>query len=187
MKNSVILFLFFAVSMLAQTHSFAQTLPQTNPSSAPSSANQEPKTTPQKIPDEYLQESMAIHDECVRNAVMNENYECECLAAKFLDTRTERGPSETKEALLLDLQKECRKSTGASGKAYNNCIQSAGMMPPGTDPEALCSCVGNTYAKMLDRDKPVMTQESAIYYQTQARVICDNPDLARRMGYIAPK
>jgi hypothetical protein len=177
---------FAILSVLAPAS--AQALPDSPaPVTAPSISKDKPVPKPRKIPEMYIQESMNVFDQCNSTLSMSENYDCECLASKFMELRMETGPQGSTQALLMNLRQDCRNSTKAAGVAYENCLRGVGEMLPGTDPEILCSCVGNTYAKLLDRDKPIITQATIIDYQTRAQMLCKNPDTARSLGIVAPK
>jgi hypothetical protein len=183
---AVALFLGFTLSGTSPVSS--QTLPDSPaPVTAPSISKDKPAPKPRKIPDMYIQESMNVFDQCNSTLSMSQNFDCECFASKFLELRVATGPIGSTQALKMKLRRECRNSTKAAGVAYESCLRGTGQMPPGTDPEVLCSCVGNTYAKLLDQDKPIITQSSIIDYQTRAQMICNNPDTARSLGILSPK
>lgn len=139
-----------------------------------------------EVPDAYIDEAMAYYDTCQQRNVMNQYYDCKCLSVKFLDQRVARGPHVNRDEIARSLQSECRDPVGAAGPAYNECLKTASTMKPGTDPEKMCACVGNTYAKMIARDKPVIDSRSMVRYKSMARVICESPETAQRLNLRAP-
>lgn len=175
----ILAFLTLALSGLAGA-SFAQNLPVP--------ADQQTSNIPlEEIPDEYIDESLAFFDHCSGDHKLTKYYNCECLAAAYLDERIAKGPSVPASGIELAIGDKCRDTIGAAGPAYNDCLKKANRFPPGTDPEVYCECVANTYVKLMDRAAPDINSRSMVHYQTQSYVACRDPDLARKLFPYVPK
>lgn len=134
-----------------------------------------------KVPTEFLEEALAFNDKCAADADLSKYYDCQCLSFAYLNERVAQGKVPPESSIFLAIQSECRDSTMASGEAYQDCLNGANLMKPGTDPEAYCTCVANTYVRLLDKRKPGIDSRSIVRYTTQARKICDDPAAARRI------
>lgn len=156
---------------------------------APLWAQNAPATPPSfaDVPDEYLQEALEYSTFCEANDLMRQYYDCECLGMRFLDERTELGPTVARDTIRFSLSNECRDATEASGMAYTACMKTTSTMSPGTDPEKYCECVGNTYSKLIDQKRPAIDSRSIVHFSSQARIICEDPDLARSLKMQIPK
>lgn len=139
-----------------------------------------------KVPAEFLEEALAFNDQCAASDTMAQYYDCECLSFAFLKERVAQGSLPTGNAILLSIQGQCRDATLASGSAYDECLNGANLMEPGTDPEEFCACVANSYARLMDGIKPGINSGSMVRYKTQAMVSCRNPALERRLYYRTP-
>lgn len=93
---------------------------------------------------EQIDESFAVHDQCLRSDMVQRFYDCDCLSANFLDLRA-RAPSARQDSLLSSAQKKCANTTNIAGDAYQSCLGWATRLR--TDYERFCSCYANTYAK----------------------------------------
>lgn len=133
------------------------------------------------IPDEYIQETRKVYQECSGNHTRSMFFDCKCFSMKFLDERIYRGPVPSTQEIEFSLQKECRDATGAAGYEYNQCLRTAVSMEAGTDPEAMCACYANRFAKLIDFRAPVLQSRTIRPFKLQAKMECTNPALARRL------
>jgi len=140
-----------------------------------------------KVPEKYIAEAMAYGDECKANFNMTQYFNCECLSYEYLKSRVALGPIPNKDEILLSIDKKCRDSSLASGPLYLSCLKDANLMEPGTDPEAYCKCVANTYVKIMDREAPTINSHSMIRLQTQASLTCSDPALAQKLYHFKPE
>ncbi len=134
-----------------------------------------------KVPDEYLAEATAYNDECEANYDMTQYYDCQCLSYEYLKERVKEGKYVDKSEITLAIARKCRDASLASGPVYVNCLKTANTMEPGTDPEKYCTCVANSYSKLMEREAPTISSRSMIRLKTQATVSCRNPALAKRL------
>lgn len=135
-----------------------------------------------KIPDQYLDESMAVAAECKRNIFAHQYFNCDCRGAKFLALRYARGPAANKSVLVSELKDVCRDATEAAGTIYNDCVGGASS----AEQEKICACKANTYAKLMDRVKPEINPSMLAEFKKRATMICTNPEMAARSGYVVP-
>lgn len=137
------------------------------------------------VPDAYIKEAQKVYQTCTRHAVRPLYFDCKCFSMRFLEERMDKGNAPSTASLEFNLRNECRDSTGAAGQEYNNCLNSNSLMKPGTDPEAFCSCYGNTFSRLVDNAAPAIQSKSLNPFKVQARVTCNDPALANRLygGY----
>ncbi|MGQ0527002.1 MAG: hypothetical protein ACT4OY_03075 [Alphaproteobacteria bacterium] len=133
------------------------------------------------VPEEYLQEAKQFHQNCSVNATMNMYYNCECMEVKYLDYRIAKGPDISQSGIMLNLQTECRDATLAAGSEYGRCLETAGLLPKGTDPEKFCTCTANTYARLFQSSKLAANSNNIVTLKSKAHLMCENPALARQL------
>lgn len=144
--------------------------------SAPSkTAAEEPK-----IPDAYLNEADQFFNYCEATPRYRKFYNCECLAASFLNERINQGPDVPRSGIMLDIEKQCADGAEASAETFNACMDRPSLLPPGTDTVKYCECFANTYGKLYEQNPGTGTKAS-IRLQSQAHLTCSNPALAKKM------
>lgn len=134
-----------------------------------------------KVPEAYLEEALAFNDKCAADPDMQKYYDCECLSFAFLNERVKQGKIPSGDSIFLRIQRQCRDATMVSGETYQECLNTAAQMEPGTDPEAYCTCVANTYVSLLDQIRPGIDSRNIVRYKVQSRVICQDPARARQI------
>lgn len=104
---------------------------------------------PRDIQDEIIDEAEQVAQRCANQDVNSQFYDCECIAARFIDARVLRGPEISAYSLVAELEPECVNSAGVAGYAYNQC---SGMNAYGAqNAEEVCSCYGNYVAKQFSK------------------------------------
>ena len=135
----------------------------------------------ENVPDKYIQETRKVYQECAGNHTRSMFFDCKCFSMEFLDERIYRGPVPSTQQIEFSLQKECRDATGAAGYEYSECLRGAANMAPGTDPEEMCACYANRFAKLIDFQAPVLQSRTIRPFKLQAKMECTNPALARKI------
>jgi hypothetical protein len=98
-----------------------------------------PDPTPAQI-----DESLALFDQCAGSEFSSAHYDCQCLAAMFLDLRA-RSPEEPASRLILKARTKCVNKPGVAGRTYQKCVSWA--MTQRDDYEAFCACFANDFAE----------------------------------------
>jgi hypothetical protein len=93
---------------------------------------------------EQMDESLKVFDQCNGSTFITEQYDCQCLAAKFLDLRV-RAPEKAQDLLIIEARKSCVNQPGVAGRAYTQCL--SWYLTSRDDSEAFCSCYANDFAK----------------------------------------
>ncbi|MCC6597192.1 MAG: hypothetical protein IT559_00135 [Alphaproteobacteria bacterium] len=139
------------------------------------------------VPEKYLTEAMAFNDRCAADRNMTQYYDCQCLSLAYLKKRVTEGPIPPGSSISLSVLGECRDATQAAGTIYNACLNRAASFQPGTDPEIYCTCVANSYVRLMDGLRPPINSRTMVRYQTQAMVSCNDPALARKLYHYVPQ
>lgn len=140
-----------------------------------------PKNDLAEIPDAYFAEAQAYNQQCLGTPHLNNYYDCDCMAARLLDQRIERGPKVNQSSILLRLEGKCKNATNIAGAEYSKCMTSYFRLPKDIPAEEYCSCFSNTYAKIfkLTNAKPSSKLGSAIHKRSS--IYCRDPELAKRL------
>jgi hypothetical protein len=173
----MIRFAFIFLSLLlfcANAH--AQTPPQPSLQKAPA-ATPNPYAN---VPTSFLKEADAFRKYCAATPSLNDYYNCDCLSSKFLDTRIKQ-PKAGRDAIMLEIDKECPDATGAAVQLYGQCLGSAKILGQGKNPQEYCKCFANTYARLYEKGGVAPSSNSFVDMQTQAYITCSDPELGKRM------
>ncbi|MCD8563066.1 MAG: hypothetical protein LRY54_03260 [Alphaproteobacteria bacterium] len=126
-----------------------------------------------EIPEEAITEAIQVGKDCAADEMMSTYYDCECRAMRFLEARLQHGPLDNASTVMLDIQGECPNLPAIAGSAYNTCIhQGIAFFPAGQDPEEYCTCVGNSYAKLMGRSKRGYDSYMMVQMRTLATLSC---------------
>lgn len=139
------------------------------------------------IPDVYIKEAMAFHSKCMNSHQKRAYYDCRCLAVQYLDERVKRGPDADSQEIVMSIGSGCEDGTGATGQMYTECITNGAMVPPETDMDTYCECLASTYGQLYETSKLAMNSRTYVRLKTQAKVMCTNPELARKYYPALPK
>lgn len=101
------------------------------------------KKAPPPTP-EQIDESLVVYDQCKGSEMHNQYYNCDCLSADFLQSRTEN-PKEAQYTLVLKSRKKCGNSTNIAGLSYERCLSWAPRLK--NNYEQYCSCYANSFAR----------------------------------------
>ena len=149
-------------------------------------AEAEPETTPgtrpdeedNLIPDEVFREAKIFEKYCSIQPNFRPYYDCECLAASFLDERIEQGPDASRSSIMLAIEDRCQDATEAAGIQYNTCLGNALLLPRNIEPEAYCSCYANQFAEIFEDNKVKPGPGNLTRVQTMAHTECRKEGVA---------
>ena len=138
------------------------------------------------VPDAYFKEADAYRDECENKPSMHQYYNCDCLSLEYLKRRIDH-PRDTKNSIVLAINRTCPDATEAAGHEYQQCLRNSSLAPTtSSSPEKYCECFANTYAKLFEKSGRPTGTNTFIDLETQAYIACDNPDLAKKLYPDAP-
>ena len=101
------------------------------------------KKAPPPTPDQ-IDEAIGIYDECKASEMANKYYNCDCVSADFLQSRTEQ-PNEASYNILMASRKKCANTVDIAGSSYERCLTWAPRLK--NDYEEYCGCYANNFAK----------------------------------------
>ena len=102
---------------------------------------------PVEIQEEILAESEQVFKECEYEKGYARYRDCRCLAVKFMDERTIRGPEEDKLKIWYSVQDECKFEEGIAGESFRQCM-STNAKSDMKKVEQYCNCFANSIAKL---------------------------------------
>ena len=123
---------------------------------------------PDKIPEAYIKEAEVIHGICKYS--MAKMYDCECIAARFLDKRIAVGADIARTIIMMDIDDQCIDATGSIGDYYERCLDMPLLLPKGAAPEPFCKCYANAVTRIFNEKK--VGQEFSTPIQTKALQEC---------------
>ena len=126
----------------------------------------------------YMEEAEHFQAYCDSQETFRRYYNCECLAASFLESRIERGPDASRSSIMMMIEGDCQDAAEGAAQAYGNCIGNTLLLPNTIDPEAYCNCVGNQFAKYFEVGKAVPGPQAMISANTRAHTVCRRPGFA---------
>ena len=133
------------------------------------------------IPDAYFAEAKAYNDQCRGTPHLNNYYDCDCMAARLLDQRIQRGPDVNQSSILLKLGGKCKNAANMAGSEYSKCMTSYFNLPKNIPAEEYCSCFANTYAKIFELSNAKPSAKLSMAIHKRASLSCKNPELAKRL------
>lgn len=140
------------------------------------------------IPEPYIEEANVFNQYCEQDSLMRRHYDCECLAANFLDTRIQKGVHMKRTHILGAIEKTCVDASEAAFYEYTECKGNSVLLPKDVSVDTYCSCFGNEYAKIFEKRKLVPTRSRAMNVQTLAHSICSKDNYAKKnYGEPAPR
>lgn len=130
------------------------------------------------IPTAYITESQMFEAYCDKEKNMRQYYNCECLAAEFLQTRLEEGPDVPRKNIMNMVSRTCHDAKEAAGLQYSDCLGSQSLLPKNINPDTYCRCYANSYAKFFEDNKLTLSPRTMGRAQTEASVMCRKPGYA---------
>lgn len=124
------------------------------------------------IPEAYIHEADLFYQHCEYKEVMRTHYDCECLAAHFLDARIAKGAMAKRYTIMDEIDKMCIDASEEAFNQYNQCKANTLLLPKEIDAEIYCTCYGNEYAKEFEGNKWTVSPSSIVRAQTNAHSRC---------------
>lgn len=125
-----------------------------------------------EVPDAVIREAKIFERYCKTQANFRPYYNCECLAANFLNERIAQGPEATRSAIMLQIETTCYDATESAGIQYETCMGNALLLPRNVNPEEYCTCYANTFSKIFEGMKAKISPPSIMKVQTEAHTEC---------------
>lgn len=133
---------------------------------------EEPDADLFEIPDAYFREARLYMKYCEVELKMRRHYDCECLAAKFLDERITVGPDVPRARIAETLTDQCQDASEAASGQYTSCLGNSLLLPSGIDPMVYCTCYANEFAKIFEVNKLVVGPTVMTKVQSRAHLNC---------------
>ena len=124
------------------------------------------------IPDAVYKEAEKFEKYCRQAPNLYTYYNCECMAANFLDERIKQGPEASRSGILQSIEGECQDAIEAAALQYETCLGNALLLPKDIDPETYCTCFGNKFAIIFQDNKVKVSPSNITRVQTQAHAEC---------------
>ena len=159
-----------SVAIIPEEEDFEEQLDLTHDDSIPADIAEEPEEAvedaatsaignpifdqlPPEIQQEILEEAEMVHGLCSGRYTYSRFYDCDCVAAKFVDARIERGPGKGPTYLAEEVAIECPNQPGIAGFAWDQCQSIAENMPYGRN--EYCTCFAKQYVTEY-MERPVL-------------------------------
>jgi hypothetical protein len=133
------------------------------------------------VPDAYIIEAGQFEDYCDAKVNLRRHYDCECLAAAFLEERIEEGPQEPRGIIMSNIQDRCHDATEAAGYQYNFCLTSGPVVPEGLTSSEYCGCYARSYVELFEQIRMDITPMAVTRLQTEAYRRCSTMDVEEEM------
>lgn len=139
---------------------------------AAAQAQEEPKIPYEDYPQELLDQSKLLYDECRNDPFQSRQYDCACRALKFLDLAILKPPGTPTSAVMMNLGNICPNEVNIAGAAFQQCSGMGTPIPEGKTVDEYCECFAKKYTKMVSNYGGVLTNKFIIYARTEATVAC---------------
>ena len=151
-------FLLFLTLCILPCSAFAQNVPSALP----------------QIPYVYVQEAEDVRVQCEGTFNDSRFYDCECMAATFLQDRMLAGPEESRDSLLREVRRktDCRDAMGAAGSEFSACLSSRSMLPDTVKPGAYCECYANAFATTFEKGRFLVSPRALSRLKLHAHTQC---------------
>ena len=127
------------------------------------------------IPDAVFYEVKTFERYCQLQPTYYQYYDCECLAARFLDQRILVGPDAERTSIMMEIEDHCQDATQAAGQQYQTCLGNTLLLPSNNDPELYCQCYANKFAEIFEDNNLKVKPSVLISVQTEAHSQCQQP------------
>jgi len=125
-----------------------------------------------EVPDAVIVEAKIFEQYCRTQANFSPYYNCECLAAAFLNERIKQGPEAARSSVMLQIENNCYDATQAAGIQYDTCMGNALLLPRNIQPEDYCTCYANTFAVIFENMKVKISPPNIMRVQTESHTEC---------------
>lgn len=133
-------------------------------------------------PEEMIEEAEYVQGVCSRDPYHTQYFDCECIAAEFLQIRETAGPMKPQYEILRELTKgnnaKCANTVGIAGDTYNYCTEYSATrreLETAEENESYCTCAANKAASDFTRS-PRLSISHIRNIKVNAMSYCRNPD-----------
>lgn len=134
-----------------------------------------------EVTDEQLEEAQQVYKTCSADRYYYESYNCECIAAKFLDMRVSQGPVLDHSTILTRVRDTCPNVVDAVGDQYTSCMNPNSYLDifEVIPQKEYCECYAREWARIFESyGQPVGRQTKGVINYS-AYTTCRNPDRYR--------
>lgn len=129
------------------------------------------------IPEAYIEEAERFHAQCQTSRAYQRMYNCECLAARYLDQRIAGGADVPTTHIVMKINKECIDPTEEVALQHEKCLRRGPVLPAGIPVKDFCDCYADRltglYKEYMDAGLP-----RATVVQTRAMSDCRKKNYA---------
>lgn len=133
-------------------------------------------------PEEMIEEAEYVQGVCSSDPYHTLYFDCECIAAQFLQAREIAGPMKPQYEILNDLTKgrraTCANTVGIAGETYSYCMDYSATrreLETKAENESYCTCAANKAASDFTRS-PRLSISHIRSVKVDAMSYCLNPD-----------
>lgn len=136
--------------------------------------NEEADTS--KYSEADILEAEEVYEFCESKRRINMSFDCECLAAEYLEIRHVEGPVVDREMIFLRLQTKCKNLVDTAGHEYSLCMSSPTFKDTnGIERKEFCECYARRWALSYGAYSDALDRKSRGYLKYGARAFCSNP------------
>jgi len=134
-----------------------------------------------EVTDDQLDEAQQIYKNCSADRYYYESYDCECIAAKFLDMRVSEGPILDHSTILTRVRNSCPNVVDAVGGQYTRCMDPNSYLEIfDTVPQKeYCECYASEWARLFQAYGQPIGRNTKSVLNYSAYTTCRNPDRYR--------
>ncbi|MCK5373942.1 MAG: hypothetical protein KAJ40_01520 [Alphaproteobacteria bacterium] len=129
------------------------------------------------VTEQQIEEAESVFQWCDGDNEARRVIDCECLAAKFLTMRIERGPIKGKMSLVGEItRRECRNVVGTTGMEYVKCMKGTAVKYYNYRPKDYCECYARKWAELFGSWKGKLDESKKYSLRDRAMSYCQNPE-----------
>ncbi len=129
------------------------------------------------VTDAQIKEAEEILQECKSTLKINQLYDCECYAARYLDARIKLGPFASKEIIIGSFSSECRNIVDSTGHEYTRCMAITTKRPvKNIEPKDFCECYARQWGKYFKAHQGRIDLSARNNMKLRAKLYCRRPE-----------
>lgn len=131
----------------------------------------------QAKPSGYTKEAESVYEKCTSERSWSINFDCECLAEKFMALRAERGPEPDKNSLVvvISVNGTCRNIPETTRMEHERCMRGSGFNYRGIPQKDYCECYAQAWKKLYSEYEGKIDEYKKSSLRGKARRYCSKP------------